>query len=40
MMRGNDEQDMEDIRFLIEHDGITAAQMEPASDILTSRERR
>lgn len=30
MMRGNDEQDMEDIRFLIEHDGITAAQMEPA----------
>ena len=30
MMRGNDEQDMEDIRFLIEHDGITVAQMEPA----------
>ena len=30
MMRGNDEQDMEDIRFLIQHDGITVAQMEPA----------
>ena len=30
MMRGNDEQDMEDIRFLIGHDGITAEQMEPA----------
>lgn len=30
MMRGNDEQDMGDIRFLIQHDGITAAQMQPA----------
>lgn len=30
MMRGNDTQDMEDVRFLIEHEGITAAQMEPA----------
>jgi hypothetical protein len=30
MMRGNDPQDMEDIAFLIKHDGITAAEMEPA----------
>ena len=30
MMRGNDQQDMEDIRFLIQHDGISAAQLEPA----------
>jgi hypothetical protein len=30
MMRGNDPQDMEDIAFLVAHDGITAAQMEEA----------
>lgn len=30
MMRGNDPQDMADAEFLIRHDRITAAQMEPA----------
>jgi hypothetical protein len=30
MMRGNDPQDMQDVEFLIRHDGITSAQMEPA----------
>jgi hypothetical protein len=30
MMRGNDEQDMADVDFLIRHDRITSAQMEPA----------
>jgi hypothetical protein len=30
MMRGNDAQDMQDVAFLIEHDGITLEQMEPA----------
>jgi hypothetical protein len=30
MMRGNDPQDMSDVAFLIEHDGITSEQMEPA----------
>lgn len=30
MMRGNDEQDMQDVDFMIRHDGITAEQMEPA----------
>jgi hypothetical protein len=30
MMRGNDPQDMEDVAFLVRHDGITPEQMEPA----------
>jgi hypothetical protein len=30
MMRGDDPQDMEDIDFLVRHDGITREQMEPA----------
>ncbi len=30
MMRGNDAQDMEDVEFLVQHDGITLEQMEPA----------
>ncbi len=30
MMRGNDAQDMEDVGFLVRHDGITPEQMEPA----------
>lgn len=30
MMRGNDPQDMQDVEFLIRHDGITREQMEPA----------
>lgn len=30
MMRGNDPQDMQDVDFMIRHDGITAEQMEPA----------
>lgn len=30
MMRGNDPQDMQDVEFLIRHDHVTAAQMEPA----------
>lgn len=30
MMRGDDEWDMEDIDFLVRHDGITREQMEPA----------
>lgn len=30
MMRGDDPQDMEDINFLVRHDGITREQMEPA----------
>jgi hypothetical protein len=30
MMRGDDPQDMEDVDFLVRHDGITRAQMEPA----------
>lgn len=30
MMRGNDVQDMQDVAFLIQHDGITLEQMEPA----------
>jgi hypothetical protein len=30
MMRGNDPQDMQDVGFLIRHDGFTSAQMEPA----------
>jgi hypothetical protein len=30
MMRGADEQDMQDVEFLIRHDGITSEQMEPA----------
>lgn len=30
MMRGDDPQDMEDIDFLVRHDGITRDQMEPA----------
>ncbi|MDP1587155.1 MAG: hypothetical protein Q8M07_05400, partial [Prosthecobacter sp.] len=30
MMRGADEQDMQDVEILIRHDHITAAQMEPA----------
>lgn len=30
MMRGDDPQDMSDVAFLIEHDGITSMQMEPA----------
>jgi hypothetical protein len=30
MMRGDDEQDMQDVEFLVRHDGITAEQMEPA----------
>lgn len=30
MMRGADEQDMQDVEFLIRHDGITSGQMEPA----------
>lgn len=30
MMRGNDPQDMQDVEFLIRHDGITSEQMEPA----------
>lgn len=30
MMRGNDPQDMDDIAFLIKHDGITLAQIEDA----------
>ncbi len=30
MMRGADEQDMHDVEFLIQHDGITSEQMEPA----------
>lgn len=30
MMRGNDAQDMEDVGFLVRHEGITPEQMEPA----------
>ena len=30
MMRGNDVQDMEDITFLVQHERVTAAMMEPA----------
>lgn len=30
MMRGDDAQDMEDVVFLVRHDGITLEQMEPA----------
>lgn len=30
MMRGSDEQDMQDVEFLIQHDHITSEQMEPA----------
>lgn len=30
MMRGDDSQDMEDVEFLVQHDGITLEQMEPA----------
>lgn len=30
MMRGDDAQDMQDVEFLIRHDGITLEQMEPA----------
>lgn len=30
MMRGSDEQDMQDVAFLIRHEHITAARMEPA----------
>lgn len=30
MMRGDDAQDMEDVAFLVRHDGITPEQMEPA----------
>ncbi|WP_395748764.1 hypothetical protein [Prosthecobacter sp.] len=30
MMRGDDPQDMQDIEFMIRHDGITGEQMEPA----------
>lgn len=30
MMRGDDTQDMQDVEFLIRHDGITLEQMEPA----------
>lgn len=30
MMRGADEQDMQDVEFLVRHDRITVAQMEPA----------
>jgi len=30
MMRGNDPQDMQDVEFLIRHDGITSEVMEPA----------
>lgn len=30
MMRGDDAQDMEDVAFLVRHDGITADDMEPA----------
>lgn len=30
MMRGDDELDMEDVDFLVRHDGITREQMEPA----------
>jgi len=30
MMRGDDAQDMEDVAFLVQHDGITLEQMEPA----------
>lgn len=30
MMRGDDPQDMEDISFIVRHDGITLADMEPA----------
>jgi hypothetical protein len=28
MMRGDDPQDMEDVAFLIRHDGVTRAQLE------------
>jgi hypothetical protein len=30
MMRGADEQDMEDVEFLVRHDALTSEQMEPA----------
>ncbi len=30
MMRGNDDQDMQDVEFMVRHDRITAEQMEPA----------
>lgn len=30
MMRGNDPQDMHDVDFMVRHDSITSAQMEPA----------
>ena len=30
MMRGDDAQDMEDIQFLVQHDGLTAEDLEPA----------
>jgi len=30
MMRGEDPQDMDDVDFLVRHDGITREQMEPA----------
>lgn len=30
MMRGEDPQDMDDVNFLVRHDGITREQMEPA----------
>lgn len=30
MMRGDDSQDMEDVEFLVRHDGVTLEQMEPA----------
>jgi len=30
MMRGDDAQDMEDVEFMVRHDGITPEQMEPA----------
>jgi hypothetical protein len=44
MMRGDDAQDMEDVAFLVRHDGITLKDMEPAfarvrmPDILELRE--
>lgn len=44
MMRGDDAQDMEDVAFLVRHDGITLEDMEPAfervrmPDILELRE--
>jgi len=38
MMRGNDEQDMADARFMIEHDQITRAQLEAAFAVMNPIE--